>query len=69
MDLIMYKKSKAYITKFINYNILPYIMADSLKTLKRIFETKKVNPEVFENEINSTKTENLRKMIKKVKIA
>ena len=69
MDLIMYKKSKAYITKFINYNILPYIMADSLKTLKRIFETKKVNPEVFENEINSTKMEKLRKMIKKVKIA
>ena len=44
-------------------------MADSLKTLKRIFETKKVNPEVFENEINSTKMENLRKMIKRVKIA
>ena len=69
MDLIMYKKSKAYITNFINYNILPYIMADSLKTLKRIFETKKVNPEVFENEINSTKMEKLREMIKKVKIA
>ena len=69
MDLIMYKKSKAYITKFINYNILAYIMADSLKTLKRIFETKKVNPEVFENEINSTKMEKLREMIKKVKIA
>ena len=44
-------------------------MADLLKTLKRIFETKKVNPEVFENEINSTKMEKLRKMIKKVKSA
>ena len=44
-------------------------MADSLKTLKRIFETKKVNPEVFKNEINSTKMEKLRKMIKKVKSA
>ena len=69
MDLIMYNQSKAYITKFINYNILAYTMADSLKTLKRIFETKKVNPEVFENEINSTKMEKLRKMIKKVKSA
>lgn len=69
MDLIMYNSSKAYITQFINYNILAYTMADSLKTLKRIFETTKVNPEVFENEINSTKMENLRKMIKRVKIA
>ena len=69
MDLIMYNSSKAYITQFINYNILAYTMADSLKTLKRIFETKKVNPEVFENEINSTKMEKLREMIKKVKSA